>query len=596
MIRSLTRSAFAGALVLIGCATSSPLKPEGAGLAPGRCRPAMPCWPTEDEWQKLRATLVGRLEKPVSPLQPCVEDAASAPCALAISRLKNPFYLQDQAGGTESLGWLGAWNAAPSAYAVAVETPGDVVAAVKFARAHRLRLVIKGAGHDYLGRSNAPDSLLVWTHEMRRVTIDDTFVAHGCTPPPAAVPAVIVEAGARWIEAYDEVTVKHHRYVQGGGCASVGAAGGFLQGGGFGAWSKKYGIAAAGLLEAEVVTANGDLVVANACQNEDLFWALRGGGGGTFGVVTKATLMTHALPNFFGAVHGTIKAKTDAAFKDLIERFLSFYSRSLSDEHWGDTVYVRSNNSLKVGMSFEGMSADEAKLLWDPFRQWVDQHSDTLTFQMDYAALPAEKMWDAKVLQQVAPDALHVDERPDAASKLLWWASNDGEVATYWYTYQSRWIPLAAFQPDRAAGFAQALFDASRQWSIELHFHKGQAGASAEALRRDRETSVNPAVYKAAALAILAADATAYPGVRGYEPNVTEGEAAREHVTAAMKILRAATPGAGSYVNETDYFEPNWQEAFWGENYPKLLAIKRKYDPDGFFVCHHCVGSEEGTR
>ncbi len=59
-----------------------------------------------------------------------------------------------------------------------------------------------------------------------------------------------------------------------------------------------------------------------------------------------------------------------------------------------------------------------------------------------------------------------------------------------------------------------------------------------------------------------------------------------------MKIIRDATPGAGSYVNETDYFQENWQREFWDENYPRLLAIKQKYEPAGLFSCHHCVGSE----
>jgi hypothetical protein len=63
-------------------------------------------------------------------------------------------------------------------------------------------------------------------------------------------------------------------------------------------------------------------------------------------------------------------------------------------------------------------------------------------------------------------------------------------------------------------------------------------------------------------------------------------------VDAAAKIIRAATPGTGTYLNETDYFEPDWQRELWGDNYEKLLAIKRKYDPEGLFYCHHCVGSE----
>jgi FAD/FMN-containing dehydrogenase len=60
-----------------------------------------------------------------------------------------------------------------------------------------------------------------------------------------------------------------------------------------------------------------------------------------------------------------------------------------------------------------------------------------------------------------------------------------------------------------------------------------------------------------------------------------------------MQLLREATPGGGAYVNEADYFEPDWRRSFWGEQYPRLLAIKRKYDPTGLFTCHHCVGSDE---
>src|SRR4029077_5871364 len=140
-----------------------------------------------------------------------------------------------------------------------------------------------------------------------------------------------------------------------------GAAGGFMQGGGFGSWSKKFGIAAASMLEAEVVTADGKLLVANRCQNQDLFWALRGGGGGTFGIVTRVTLRTHPLPNFFGAVDGSIVATDDAAFKALLERFGAFYRESLNNEHWGEQVRVRRNNSLQLSMVFEGITAKEAE-------------------------------------------------------------------------------------------------------------------------------------------------------------------------------------------------------------------------------------------
>ena len=59
-----------------------------------------------------------------------------------------------------------------------------------------------------------------------------------------------------------------------------------------------------------------------------------------------------------------------------------------------------------------------------------------------------------------------------------------------------------------------------------------------------------------------------------------------------MAELRRLVPQPGSYVSESDYFEPEWQRAFWGANHERLLAVKRKYDPQGLFVVHHGVGSE----
>jgi hypothetical protein len=104
---------------------------------------------------------------------------------------------------------------------------------------------------------------------------------------------------------------------------------------------------------------------------------------------------------------------------------------------------------------------------------------------------------------------------------------------------------------------------------------------------------MNPAVLDAFALVISGAEGPpAYPGVPGHELDLA---AARQHARAidrAMTEIRALLPTVGSYVAESNFFEPAWQESFWGSNYPRLLAVKDKYDPDGFFFAHHGVGSE----
>jgi hypothetical protein len=99
-------------------------------------------------------------------------------------------------------------------------------------------------------------------------------------------------------------------------------------------------------------------------------------------------------------------------------------------------------------------------------------------------------------------------------------------------------------------------------------------------------------VCEAFALAIIAAAGPpAFDGLPA--PDLALGGALRARVEAAMTALRAAAPSTGAYVNECDYFQPNWQSAFWGPNYSRLAEIKRRYDPDGLFIVHHGVGSED---
>ena len=155
---------------------------------------------------------------------------------------------------------------------------------------------------------------------MDFVVLHDAFVGAGCEGHAEPQPAASVGAGAIWGHTYNEVTTRGGRYVQGGGCMTVGVAG-LIQGGGFGSFSKAFGTAGANLLEAEIVTADGAVKTANACSNPDLFWALKGGGGG-FGIVTRVTLRTHELPDAFGAVFATIRANSDNAYRRLVAKIL----------------------------------------------------------------------------------------------------------------------------------------------------------------------------------------------------------------------------------------------------------------------------------
>jgi FAD/FMN-containing dehydrogenase len=528
-----------------------------------------------------------------SPLTTCRNVPSSAACAQLFKDLKNPYYLGDEIGLTQSLGWIDAWTSKPSVYAVAARTTDDVVAAVNFAREHNLRVAVKGGGHSYQGTSNAPDSLLIWTRKMNAVTMHDAFIGAGCAGRHRPQQAVTVEAGAIWGHVYDAVTTRAGRYVQGGGCLTVGVAG-LIQSGGFGSFSKAFGMAAASLLEAEIVTADGAVRIANTCINPDLFWGLKGGGGGSLGVVTRLTLRTHDLPNFVGAVNMTIKASSDAAFRHLIGRIVSFYRDSLLNPHWGEQIVFRPGNVLVIAMVFQGLDQQQAEAIWRPFLDWL------AGFPQDFSvvsapwivAVPARRFWDPSFLKEV-PGVVLADDRPGAPEVNVFWAANREEAGQVLHGYQSAWLPAFLLQPDRQESLGDALFAASRHWGVSLHVNKGLAGAPADAIAAARDTAVNPAVLDAFALIISGAEGPpAYPGIPGHEPDPLSARQHAEAIDRAMAEMRSRLPTVGSYVAESDFFEPAWQESFWGSNYPRLLAVKDKYDPDGLFVVHHGVGSE----
>ena len=196
--------------------------------------------------------------------------------------------------------------------------------------------------------------------------------------------------------------------MQGGGCTTVGVAG-LVQSGGFGSFSKHYGTAAAGLLEAEVVTADGKIRIANACNDPDLFFALKGGGGGSFGVVSKLTLRVRELPEWFGAAIITIKAASDDAYRRLVRQFLSFYREQLFNDHWGEQIHVQGDNALEIRMVSHGLDGAESKRIWQPFLDWLSHAPQDYTLDGPHRsspAFPARHWWDVEFHEQAASRSL----------------------------------------------------------------------------------------------------------------------------------------------------------------------------------------------
>lgn len=587
------RHFLAASLALAGSSVAGLTSATGTPVS--RVRPGTPGWPSEAQWESLKQAVGDRLAPVALPdlADPVVREL-----------LANPFYLGDQPGLTQNSGWLDAWRSAPSAYVVAAESATDVAAAVRFAGDHNLRLVVRGGGHSYLGTSTAPDSLMIWTRRMNAITVHDAFTPAGSNAAP--VPAVSAGAGCIWLHVYQAVTGGAGRYVQGGGCTTVGVAG-LVQGGGFGSFSMRYGLAAGSLLEAEIVTADGNTRVVNTAQEPDLFWALKGGGGGTFGVVTRLTLATHELPRTFGFVKLDAHASSDAAYRRLLARFVDLYATSLFNPHWGEQAIAQPDNRLQIRMIFQGLTQDEAGATWQPLIDFLktngSDYDGAESFQAH--AFPPRYYWAAGFHRRYAPAAVRFDTRPGASSDDFWWAADAEQPGAFWYALTSAWLPAALLKSQNQASLVDAWFAASRQWGVSLAFNKALAGAPPEAIDAARNTAMNPDVIGAFAWANTGAHGQpAFGGLPG--PGLAtraheliagvfgySADGMRSRATKAMAALRAIAPNAGTYVNECDYFQPDWQRAFWGPNYPRLLAVKRRYDPDGVFTVHHAVGSED---
>ncbi|KAF7557264.1 hypothetical protein G7Z17_g800 [Cylindrodendrum hubeiense] len=169
-------------------------------------------------------------------------------------------------------------------YVVQPAHASEVQIIVQEAQAEGLRLTIKGGGHSYAGFSTANDGILLDLVKMNDVHLD------------IAKETVTMQGGAQWGHVYKRlVNGQHDGYVVNGGrCPTVGISG-FTLGGGLGPFTRSFGMGCDTVESATIVNAKGELVTATSFQHKDLFWALRGAGGGNFGILVKMKMKVKKL-------------------------------------------------------------------------------------------------------------------------------------------------------------------------------------------------------------------------------------------------------------------------------------------------------------
>ncbi|RAR12313.1 FAD-binding domain-containing protein [Stemphylium lycopersici] len=555
------------------------------------------CWPSLTEWQQLNATLNGSLIQSIPPGSVCYTSQPNynpEACALVMSRWLdstfhasnpvsvdypiwannscNPIYAngtsvtRDPGAGTKGCN-IGSYPA----YVVNATSDTKVSTALKWASERDIRLVIKATGHSYQGRSTGYGSLSIWTHHMRGIDYLPTFKPTSCDYE-GSLTAVRVSAGHTNIQVQEEVA-RYGRAIVTGSNPSVGLVG-WLTGGGHGPLSTSYGMGADNLLEATIVTPDGEVRLANPCKNQRLFAAIRGGGGGTFGVITN--VVVRAFPTPRTSAHTFQVRSTDTNTSDAFYEFLGFLHSEMQRLKEGGMqgYYLIVGPPIVPTLSFSWTFAlydapnGTVERLMEPIKHYMEDRKDIFA-------------WQSRISHYETYLEMHKANFPNE------------KVADGGSAYGSRLLsPRSLDEPDITAKvFAQI-------------------GPSNDALKPNAPVS-NP---------ILIGHMIASPSLPSYFPTRMYLNPAWRHTLTHLIVvspfsddtpqqlidavytdithsktqaLRRLDPETGAYFSEADSYEPEWQQAFWGESYEDLRLLKRGIDPQSLLWCRRCVGSEE---
>jgi len=431
---------------------------------------------------------------------------------------------------------------------VDVRTPQDIAAALEFAATHKIAVTVKTSGHSYAGSSTGRDSLLIWMHHYPK---DGTVTKNYQNSCGDTFDAVLGIGGG---ENFDDVleAVQGDYHIVTGYCRTVSAAGGWLQGVGLSHSTRTYGFGIDQVVDFTVVLANGTVVTADACSNPDLFWALRGGGGGTFGVVTHVHYKLHPATPITSLKWGVGHGISDAAVLRAKRQFMDFWARtSLTIDHrWSGGFLDRGIDLVFAGSYWDAfISPFMWKLGFFYFRYW----NPLLALFSGHISPPP--------IVSLRAYASWYDYRGGAVA----YRNPDKTQRTGfddWFA-GARIIPkdVVEARTDEVVDFLHS-FAGNSSTALGGYFLGGADGEVGP-----EETAVHPAMRRAL-WAIETPTPEVYQAFVEFFPNSVTGSSFNHH-----------------FVEEIA-----WRESLWGDNYERLLELKERYDPEHVFNCWHCVG------
>ncbi|CAG8971397.1 hypothetical protein HYALB_00006947 [Hymenoscyphus albidus] len=399
--------------------------------------------------------------------------------------------------------------------------------AVNFARNTGIRLVVKNTGHDFLGKSTGAGSLSIWTHNLKSIEYIESYKT-----PSYEGPVFRMGPGVTVAEMY-ETADKYGVTAQGGECKGVGVTGGYLAGGEHNPLISKFGMAADQVLSIDLVTPDGRFVTADEAQRQDLFWAVRGGRGATWGVVTTMFLYWRRFPEF-----------ADAGSYG----YTFLFPRELAP-------------STKTGYQWT-------------MRPWVIPEMNLEDFKGLVA--PLFKEWE-EIGFSIEPEFFEYDNFYEG------WKNHFpfGQVALSNWRTAGRLMPRRNWEDDgllnRTMGTIKSLAEDGSGYVMYNYNGAAPEGTPPNA--------IHPAWRETLMFLQL--------GNLWPEGDEEALETLNKKLTRNwMKSLIEITPGQGGYLNEGDLMDPDFAQNFWGVNYKRLLAIKKAVDPWDLFWAPTAVGSE----
>lgn len=570
--RRVRRTCLAAALGFLAAAAVAHAQPEK-----NYCRRGQACWPSDQDLRSLQTALDPAVPRVLVWAGEGTPRVSSVPAespgdqplfGLGVAGLKPYYYANDTTApcfadsnfaesciasvrNNPAEGWQPAFTVFPT-------TAEQVQTAVKFAVKHNLCIAVAGTGHDYLNRHSCPDAVFIRTVLLKNSSVD-LIDARGFGHADGNIK---YGAGIVFDEAH-KIAADADRIVSSGWASTVGVVGWSL-GGGHGPIVPSKGMGADNLLEVELVDAKGDLIIANSKNNSDLFWALRGGGGSTWGVVTAVTVRAHKIPaggltRGMATWEGILCGDSGKALDAVISKHLE----------WAQTLDTK----------------------WGGFWQ-----------------LTLLKLDDATAAYAKCKTGYHLDMHYVFAGP-----NTTAEFIAGWNTIATAAPAKSVMQPTFPTWSKQLLYQSVEYiYPIWVYSPRGAYQGSLPSAVVARDLVANGALLTAIRTMIsecrnnlLCEKIEIYQDVTGNlgsprDPNVSLSPGMRNgmlHFIFAgfwnetfMRSFYAL--GDNSYFAESAYrmTETDWRTRYWGENYQKLVQIKSKYDPNGTFWCHHCVG------